>query len=58
MFLIPLGMMCGADVTVSQFLFSNLVPVLAGNGVGAIAFMCVAPWYMHLSGYTHNGSNK
>lgn len=49
MFLIPLGMLCGADVSVSQFLFGNLVPVLAGNGVGAIAFTCLAPFYMHLT---------
>jgi len=39
MFLIPFGMMSGADITVSQFLMKNLVPVTLGNLVGAILFV-------------------
>lgn len=31
MFIIPMGMALGADVTVSQFLLGNLLPVTLGN---------------------------
>eukprot|EP00040_Diaphanoeca_grandis_P012420 m.62970 g.62970 ORF g.62970 m.62970 type:complete len:420 (-) comp23223_c1_seq1:64-1323(-) len=48
MFLIPFGMLLGADVSVSQYLFGNLVPVLAGNGVGAVVFLCACPYFLHL----------
>jgi len=34
MFLIPLGMMRGAQVTIPQFLLKNLIPVTLGNIVG------------------------
>lgn len=36
MFLIPLGMMCGADVILPEYLLDNLLPVIAGNLVGAV----------------------
>lgn len=36
MFLIPLGMLLGADVSVADFLFKNLLPVTLGNMVGGI----------------------
>jgi len=39
MFFIPLGMMFGADITISQFLMKNLLPVTLGNIVGAV--LCV-----------------
>ena len=45
MFLIPLGMGCGADVTVSDFLFGNLVPCIAGNIVGASVCVGAGNWY-------------
>lgn len=43
MFIIPLGMMRGAEVTIGQFLTKNLIPVTLGNIVGG-AIMCMAPF--------------
>ena len=34
MFIIPLGMLRGAEITIKEFLFKNLVPVTLGNIVG------------------------
>lgn len=36
MFLIPFGMMQGADVSVAALLVNNLLPVTAGNTLGAL----------------------
>lgn len=36
MFLIPLGIMLGADITFGQFLTQNLIPVTLGNIVGGL----------------------
>jgi formate/nitrite transporter FocA (FNT family) len=38
-FLIPLGIALGADLTFSQFIFQNLIPVTLGNIVGGLVFM-------------------
>jgi formate/nitrite transporter len=43
MFIIPLGMLRGADVTVKAFLFKNLIPVTLGNIVGG-ALCVMAPF--------------
>jgi len=43
MFLIPLGMMRGADITIAQFLIKNLIPVTLGNIVGG-ALCVMAPF--------------
>ena len=43
MFIIPLAMMRGADITVSQFLLKNLIPVTLGNIVGG-ALCVMAPF--------------
>lgn len=40
MFLIPLGMLRGAEVTVADFVVKNLVPVTLGNIVGCS--LCVS----------------
>lgn len=45
MFLLPLGMCMGADVTVASFLLGNLVPALAGNLVGASVCVGAGHWY-------------
>ena len=37
MFIIPMGMACGADISVSQFLLNNLLPVTLGNMVAGAA---------------------
>jgi formate transporter len=43
MFLIPLGMLRGADITVKHFVLSNLIPVTLGNIVGGALFV-MAPF--------------
>jgi hypothetical protein len=43
MFLIPLGMMRGAQVSIADFLLKNLLPVTLGNIVGGA--LCVAAMY-------------
>ena len=43
MFIIPLAMMRGADITISQFLLNNLIPVTLGNIVGG-ALCVMAPF--------------
>jgi len=43
MFIIPLAMMRGADITISQFLLKNLIPVTLGNIVGG-ALCVMAPF--------------
>eukprot|EP00878_Enallax_costatus_P000295 GHUV01000368.1.p1 GENE.GHUV01000368.1~~GHUV01000368.1.p1 ORF type:complete len:332 (+),score=109.93 GHUV01000368.1:119-1114(+) len=42
MFLIPLGICLGADITFGQFLTQNLIPVTLGNIVGGMIFMGTA----------------
>ena len=53
MFLIPFGMMNGADVTVSQYLFKNLIPVTLGNIVGAI-LCAMAPFGTSFGNWLEN----
>lgn len=45
MFLIPLGMYYGADVTVGQFIGHNLIIVILGNFVGAALMVGALHWY-------------
>lgn len=47
MFLIPLGMALGADVTVKQFLVGNLLPVTLGNTVAGAIFMGAASAFFY-----------
>ncbi|PNW83155.1 hypothetical protein CHLRE_06g309000v5 [Chlamydomonas reinhardtii] len=42
MFVIPLGMMLGAEVTWSQFFFNNLIPVTLGNTIAGVLMMAIA----------------
>lgn len=44
MFMIPLGMARGADVTVGAMVWRNLVPVTIGNVVGAVLFVTMPFW--------------
>ncbi|OUS43414.1 Nar, plastid nitrite transporter [Ostreococcus tauri] len=44
MFLIPHGMFLGADVTWSQMIFGNIIPVTLGNIAGAVLFTAGAHW--------------
>lgn len=43
MFIIPLGMLRGADITISQFFLKNLIPVTLGNIIGG-ALCVMAPF--------------
>ncbi len=38
MFIIPVGIFCGADVTFAGFFLNNLIPVALGNLVGGLIF--------------------
>jgi formate transporter len=43
MFIIPLGIMRGAEITIGQMFFKNLIPVTLGNIVGG-ALCVMAPY--------------
>jgi hypothetical protein len=42
MFVIPAGMILGAPISVSQFLFWNLIPVTIGNLIAGALFTGIA----------------
>ena len=42
MFLLPLGVLVGGDITWSAVFVGNLVPVTLGNAVGALVFTAFA----------------
>ena len=46
MFFLPLGMLCGAEITIADMCVNNLVPVLLGNMVGAAIFTGTAKWFV------------
>ncbi len=45
-FLIPVGMMYGADITISHLLFKALLPATLGNIVGGGLLMGAVYWYV------------
>lgn len=47
MFILPLAIMQGAPVSVSQMLFYNIVPATAGNIVGGAVFVGLVQYYLH-----------
>lgn len=47
MFFIPLGMMEGASVGISQFLINNLLPATIGNIIGGAVFVGCLHAYIH-----------
>jgi len=47
MFFIPLGMFNGADVSIGQFVFSNLLPVTIGNIIGGAGFVGGIYWWLY-----------
>ncbi len=47
MFLIPLGMLNGAQVSIVQFLWNNLLPVTIGNIIGGAGFVGAAYWWIY-----------
>ena len=44
MFLIPHGMLLGADVTFAQMMMNNIIPVTIGNVIGAAVFVTGVHW--------------
>lgn len=46
-FLIPVGMMYGADITISHLLFKALLPATLGNIVGGGLLMGAVYWYVY-----------
>ena len=47
MFLFPLGMLLGADVSIATWLNWNLIPTLLGNLVGGLLFTCIPLYLTH-----------
>jgi hypothetical protein len=47
MFLIPVGMLLGADISVSTWWFWNQIPVTLGNLVGGMLFTGLAIYTTH-----------
>ncbi|MBN1934693.1 MAG: formate/nitrite transporter family protein [Anaerolineae bacterium] len=47
MFFIPLGMFYGANVSIVQFLWNNLVPVTLGNIIGGGLFVGTIYWWLY-----------
>ena len=54
MFFIPAGMLAGADVSVSQFVMSNLIPATLGNIAGGAVFVGCVHTYLHLPSRRHD----
>lgn len=47
MFFIPLGMFNGANVTIGQFLWNNLLPSTIGNIIGGAGFVGAIYWWIY-----------
>lgn len=47
MFFIPLGMMQGAEISVGQLFWSNLLPATLGNIVGGALFVGIVHYYLN-----------
>ncbi|SCU94891.1 LADA_0G12112g1_1 [Lachancea dasiensis] len=48
MFLLTVGMLNGADLPVSRFIWKHMIPSTLGNVVGGSAFGLIVPFYLHL----------
>lgn len=48
MYYIPIAMLGGADITISEFIFNNLIPATAGNIVGGAFFVGTLYWYSYM----------
>jgi formate transporter len=57
MFIIPLGMLRGADITIAQMFTKNLIPVTLGNIVGG-ALCVMAPFGVTVGGWFKNKSKS
>eukprot|EP00002_Diphylleia_rotans_P007870 TRINITY_DN17543_c0_g1_i1.p1 TRINITY_DN17543_c0_g1~~TRINITY_DN17543_c0_g1_i1.p1 ORF type:complete len:310 (+),score=69.68 TRINITY_DN17543_c0_g1_i1:61-990(+) len=52
MFLIPMGMLEDADVSVGEFIGLSIIPSTLGNMIGGGIFVGLAAWYVHTDAYT------
>lgn len=50
MAMIPLGMLCGADISVSKFISANLIPVTLGNALSGALMVAYGYHLVHGSG--------
>lgn len=48
MYLVPMGLIEGADVKVWTYIWKTLLPATLGNAFGGSLFGIVIPWYLHL----------
>lgn len=48
MFFIPLGMMLGSPISITQLFFNNLIPVTIGNIIGGAFFVGCLYWIVYL----------
>ncbi|KAK9473011.1 Formate/nitrite transporter-domain-containing protein [Dipodascopsis tothii] len=48
MFLIPIGMINGADLSVGKFIWKSLVPSTLGNIIGGSVFVGMFYWYLYV----------
>ena len=58
MFLIPHGMLCGADVTIAQMMMNNIVPVTLGNVFAAAVFVAGLHWRAYSYGGKRRGGRR
>jgi len=47
MYLVPVGILYGANVSFGKFITKNLIPVTLGNMFSAILFVATAYWYLY-----------
>jgi formate/nitrite transporter FocA (FNT family) len=45
MFLLPLGVLSGADLGLADVFLTNLAPVVVGNAIGAGLFVGCMQWF-------------
>lgn len=50
MFLLPMAMFEGADISITDMLFNNILPVTLGNIIGGALFVGGAYWYIYDKG--------
>lgn len=50
MFFIPMGIWCGAPMTVGYYIWKSMIPTCLGNMVGGGLFVGAAYWYLYLTG--------
>merc|ERR1711943_108681 len=57
MWILPFGLLCGADLMVAEIIVNNIIPVAAGNAVGGVLFVGALQWWLTL-GQDHASSSS